>query len=46
MGGLAAAIEPYLAAATRQYLVAPQDDALAGALRIAADAATWRAVAE
>jgi len=42
MGGLAATIEPYLASATRQYFVAPQGDALAGALRIAADAASWR----
>jgi glucosamine kinase len=42
MGGLAATIEPYLATATRQYLVVPHGDALAGALRIAADAASWR----
>jgi glucosamine kinase len=46
MGGLATAIEPHLAEATRQHLVIPQGDALAGALRIAADAGTWRAVAE
>jgi glucosamine kinase len=35
-GGLAVAIEPYLTASTRRHLVAPQGDALAGALRIAA----------
>ena len=34
-GGLAAAIEPYLVAATREYLVPPRGDALTGALRIA-----------
>lgn len=45
-GGLAAAIEPYLAPATRRHLVAPQGDALAGALRIATGAAASRAVAE
>ena len=45
MGGLATAFEPYLAAASRSCLVAPQDDALAGALRIAANAAAWPAVA-
>jgi glucosamine kinase len=47
MGGLAAAIEPYLAVATRQHLVAPQGDSLAGALRIATGAvAAHRAVAQ
>jgi N-acetylglucosamine kinase-like BadF-type ATPase len=44
-GGLAAAIEPYLAAATRRHLVAPQGDALAGALRIAAGGAAWHGAA-
>jgi glucosamine kinase len=38
-GGLAAAAEPYLAAATCHHLVAPQGDALSGALRIATGAA-------
>lgn len=39
VGGLAAAIEPYLPVATRRRLVAPLGDALAGALRIAAETA-------
>lgn len=38
-GGLATAIEPYLAAPTRRFLVPAQGDALAGALRIATAAA-------
>lgn len=39
MGGLGGAIEPWLAEATRRHLVAPEGDALAGALRLAAAAA-------
>jgi glucosamine kinase len=38
VGGLAAHVEPYLAHETRMFLVPAQGDALAGALRIAADA--------
>jgi glucosamine kinase len=39
MGGLGGAIEPWLAEATRRHLVAPEGDALEGALRLAAGAA-------
>jgi glucosamine kinase len=39
MGGLAGAIEPWLAEATRRPMVAPNGDALDGALRLAAAAA-------
>jgi len=39
MGGLAHAIEPWLAEETRRHLVVPQGDALDGALLIAATAA-------
>jgi glucosamine kinase len=39
MGGLARAIEPWLAEGTRRHLVAPQGDAVDGALLIAAAAA-------
>lgn len=45
-GGLAAAIEPYLVGATRHHLVAPQGDALAGALRIAMDTTASHAAAK
>jgi glucosamine kinase len=38
-GSLAAAIEPWLQDATRHHLVAPLGDAVAGALRLARDAA-------
>jgi glucosamine kinase len=40
VGGLAAALEPYLPEVTRPRLVAPEGDALAGALRLAAEATT------
>jgi glucosamine kinase len=43
VGGLAAAIEPYLPATARSRLVAPQGDALAGALRLACEAVPARA---
>jgi glucosamine kinase len=46
VGGLAAALEPYLPAETRGHLVGPQGDALAGALRIAAAAAPVRDAAQ
>jgi glucosamine kinase len=46
MGGLATAIEPYLAPTSRSCLVVPKGDALAGALRIAANAVRWPAVAQ
>jgi glucosamine kinase len=46
VGGLAAALEPYLSAATRPRLAAPQGDALAGALRLAGDAAVTRNAAQ
>jgi glucosamine kinase len=39
VGGLAAAVEPWLAHDTRRHLVAPQGDAVAGALRLAHQAA-------
>jgi glucosamine kinase len=39
MGGLAAAVEPWLSAATRSRLVPPAGDALDGALRLAREAA-------
>jgi glucosamine kinase len=39
VGGLAASIESWVAEATRSHLVAPLDDALAGALQLAGDAA-------
>jgi glucosamine kinase len=38
-GGLAALVEPWLADDTRRHLVAPQGDAVAGALQLARDAA-------
>ncbi|HTZ34479.1 MAG TPA: BadF/BadG/BcrA/BcrD ATPase family protein [Stellaceae bacterium] len=46
VGGLAQAIAPYLATETRRRLVAPQQDALAGALRLAGAAAPLPAAAE
>jgi glucosamine kinase len=46
VGGLAAAIEPHLPAATRRSLVAPQGDALTGALCIAAAAVPARDAAQ
>lgn len=42
VGGLAASIEPWVADATRQHLVAPLDDAVAGALQLARDVAQSR----
>jgi glucosamine kinase len=39
LGGLAAAIEPWLGQDTRRHLVAPQGDAVAGALQLAHNAA-------
>ena len=45
-GGLAPAIEPYLAPETCRHLVPPQGDALTGALRIAAGALPSQAAAE
>ena len=38
-GGLAASIEPWLAAATRRHLVTPLGDAIAGALQVARETA-------
>jgi glucosamine kinase len=46
VGGLAAVLEPYLSTETRSRLVAPQGDALAGALRLAAEAAPARDAAQ
>jgi glucosamine kinase len=46
VGGLAAALEPYLPAGTPPRLVAPEGDALAGALRLAAEAAPARDAAQ
>ena len=46
VGGLAAVLEPYLLVETRARLVVPQGDALAGALRRAAEAAPARAAAQ
>jgi glucosamine kinase len=46
VGGLAAAIEPYLAAETGRHLMPPQGDALSGALRIAAATVTVPEVVE
>jgi glucosamine kinase len=40
MGGLAGPVEPWLAGETRSHLVSPNGDALDGALRLAATAAT------
>ena len=39
VGGLASAIEPWLAPDTRRHLAAPQGDAVAGALQLAREAA-------
>src|SRR5262245_21175294 len=39
VGGLATPLEPWLSEATRRHLVAPQDDALAGAVQLAREAA-------
>ncbi|HEU0217078.1 MAG TPA: BadF/BadG/BcrA/BcrD ATPase family protein [Stellaceae bacterium] len=46
VGGLAAVLEPYLPTEMRVRLVAPQGDALAGALRRAAEAAPARDAAQ
>lgn len=46
VGGLAAVLEPYLPVETRARLVVPQGDALAGALRRAAEAAPARDAAQ
>ena len=46
VGGLAAAIEPHLAAGTRRPLVPPQGDPLTGALRIAASASSAQEAAK
>ncbi|MBV9553161.1 MAG: N-acetylglucosamine kinase [Alphaproteobacteria bacterium] len=46
VGGVAASLEPYLAADTRRHLVLAEHDALAGALHIAAAAVAPRAAAE
>jgi glucosamine kinase len=42
MGGLARAVEPWLAGETRRHLVSPKGDALDGALRLAGAAAGMR----
>lgn len=46
VGGLAAVLEPYLPRETRRRLVAPEGDALAGALRLAAKAVPARDAAQ